>query len=92
MESYLIIIGVALVAVLSFVLGERGAMNLPRLSAKIDRKPFNCRPCLTFWIQALGVALIALIAKDWIIALSGVITALITFVIVWCVERKKVLE
>jgi len=92
METIIIQIGITLVVVLAFILGEIGAVFLPRLSAKFDRKPFCCRPCLTFWLHGLGMALIALIAHSWIIALSGVITAFIVFVIVKYLDSKKIIE
>ncbi|MFV0332408.1 MAG: hypothetical protein ACK5KL_21675 [Dysgonomonas sp.] len=92
METILLIIGITLVVVFSFIFGELGAVVLPRLSPKFERKPFNCRPCFTFHLHWLGMALIALIAYSWLIALSGVITAFIVFAIVWIIERKKVIE
>lgn len=92
METILINIGITLVVALSFIFGEVGAVVLPRLSAIFDRKPFNCRPCFTFHLHWLGMAIIALIANSWIIALSGVITAFVVFGIVWSMESKRVIE
>jgi len=38
------------------------------------------------------MALIALFAHSWIIAISGVITAFVVFGIVWSIDRKKVIQ
>lgn len=92
MQAILINIGITLVVVLSFIFGEIGAVVLPRMSRHLNRKPFNCRPCFTFHLHWLGMALIALIFHSWIIALSGVITAFVAFAIVWNMERKKIIE
>jgi len=92
METIFINIGITLVVVFSFLFGEIGAIVLPRLSSIFERKPFKCRPCLTFHLHWLGMALIAFVAKSWIIAASGVITAFIVFAIVRIIDNKKVID
>lgn len=91
METVIIYIAITLVVVLSFLFGEALPLILPYKSRHFNRKPFNCRPCLTFHLHWLGMLLVALIFESWLIAFSGVFTAFIVFVIVWFVERKKIL-
>lgn len=79
METIIINIAITTVVILSLFMGEICSVVLPRLSAKFDRKPLNCRPCLTFWLHGLGMSLIALIFQSWGIALSGIITAFLVF-------------
>ena len=91
MESIVINIAITLVVVLSFLFGEALPLILPYKSRHFNCKPFNCRPCLTFWLHLIGMLIIAQISQYLIIAISGVVTAFIVFAIVWDVERRKIL-
>lgn len=91
METIILCIAITLVVVLSFIFGEALPLMLPYKSRHFNRKPFNCRPCLTFHLHWLGMLLIAIIFRNRLIAFSGVLTAFIVFGIVWLVERKKIL-
>lgn len=86
-----IIINIAInttVVLLSLFMGDKWSIVLPRLSRLFDRKPFNCRPCFTFHLHWLGMAVIALIFQSWTIALSGVITAFLVFGVIKYKESK----
>lgn len=90
MEAIIINILITVVVVLSLIFGEVGALVLPRMSRHLNRKPFSCRPCFTFWLHLSGMMFIALIFQSWIIALSGVLTAFIVFLIVRYLDKQKV--
>lgn len=88
METIIINIAITTVVILSLFMGEICSVVLPRLSRLFDRKPFNCRPCFTFHLHWLGMAVIALIFQSWTIALSGVITAFLVFGVIKYKESK----
>ena len=89
METIIINILITLAVVLSYIFGEVGALVLPRISRHLNRKPFSCRSCFTFWLHLSGMMFIALIFQSRIIALSGILTAFIVFFIVRYIDKKK---
>lgn len=88
-----ILIGVLAWSMIVFVavyLGEWLSVKLPEIDAGFDRKPFNCRPCLTFhlcWVISVVVAL-AMQSIWWIV--FGVAISFVVFVIVSNIDNKKV--
>lgn len=92
METIIMNIAITSVVILSLFLGEVFPIVLPRLSRFFDRKPFNCRPCFTFHLHWLGMAMIALVSQSWSIAIAGIVTAFLVFGVVKWLDSKRVVE
>lgn len=66
------------------------SVKLPEIDSGFDRKPFNCRPCLTFhlcWVMSV-VAALAMQSGWWIV--FGVGISLVVFVAVKYIDNKKI--
>lgn len=78
------------IAVSSLYWGAVFSLRLPELDKWFDRKPFNCRPCLTFhlaWVSTVGASLVtgSLHVLVW-----GVITAILLFTFLKIIDNKKI--
>lgn len=63
---------------------------LPERRVWFDRRPFNCRPCLTFHLTWSVAALIALPIGSFILFVCGVVMAFIVFLIVKYIDSKSI--
>lgn len=90
METIGLVIAIVLVVMNAFALGEELPLEMPRRFKKLDRKPFNCRPCLTFHLHWIGMAIVALVVQNGWVALVGIVTALGTFLMIKSIEAKKI--
>lgn len=81
---------VLIITVLSLLLGlfltEDKNYSLPQLLPILDRKPFNCRPCLTFHLQVLMYIFAAYINHSFGLWCVGVI---ISFFVFWALYIKS---
>ena len=80
----------AAIVAMSVGLGQWLSVALPEVSNRLDVKPFNCRPCLTFhlcWTMMTAAAWIAGTFR-WFVA--GVAIALVVFWIVRYIDNKKI--
>ncbi|NDV97310.1 hypothetical protein D0T84_20760 [Dysgonomonas sp. 521] len=66
------------------------SLKLPLLGRFFDRKPFNCRPCLTFHLAWMLTGVFALIGRSLPLFGIGVGIAFIVFFIVKYIDSKKV--
>ena len=87
METFIIL---TLLIISSVYFGEKGAIYLPSRFKKLDRKPFNCRPCLTFHLTWFLIALYALITQSLPLLVLGFVNALAVFCVVWCIDKSKI--
>jgi len=89
-----IIINIVLIigVILSFILGEILPMVLPQISKHFDRKPFNCRPCFTFHLTWIMIAVLSLVVQSLDLFISGLISAFIIFLMVRYIDNKKVVK
>nr|DAE47075.1 MAG TPA: hypothetical protein [Caudoviricetes sp.] len=89
-----IIINIVLIigVISSFILGEVLPIVLPRLSRHFNRKPFNCRPCFTFHLTWISIAVLSLVVQSLDLFISGLISAFIIFLIVRYIDSKKVVK
>lgn len=92
MEAVLIFISGVCVTLLSIKMGEYLPLVLPKISPKLERKPFGCTPCATFHLHWIISILIALFFESWGIAVMGIISAFAIFFIVKYQDSKKVTE
>lgn len=79
------------IVVTAFYWGAWLSVKLPELDWRFDRKPFNCRPCLTFhfcWIMS-AVMGIVFASGCWLII--GLVVSLL-FIIVRYVDNQKIDE
>lgn len=90
METIGLVIAIVLVVMNAYVLGEELPLEMPRHLKKLDRKPFNCRPCLTFHLHWIGMTIVALVVQNGWIALVGIVTAFGTYLMVKSIEAHKV--
>ncbi len=64
---------------LGWLLTQNKRWTLSRLSSFFDRKPFNCRPCLTFHLLWAMYTLVALATSSIQFGIAGLILSLVVF-------------
>ncbi|NDW10695.1 hypothetical protein [Dysgonomonas sp. 520] len=64
----------------AWLLTENIGTRIADLHPILNRKPFNCKPCTTFWLTLTGQTIFAYTLGSWGYFLCGIITA---FVIFW---------
>lgn len=87
-----ILIAISSISIVSFYWGIVLSLHLPKIHRWFDRKPFNCRPCLTFHLTWVLAAFFALICNSLEILMVGVLLAFILFLIVKYIDNKKVIK
>lgn len=90
METIIINIILITGVVISFILGERLPIILPRVSMHFNRKPFNCRPCFTFHLTWILTTILSIIVQSLNLFISGLISAFIIFLIIRYIDSKKI--
>lgn len=66
------------------------SLRLPEISRHFDRRPFNCRPCLTFHLAWSVPALLSLVLHLYYLLPCGIIVAFALFVFVKIIDNKKI--
>lgn len=90
MDAIILVLTMALIAITSLYWGAILSIRLPEIDKRLDRKPFNCRPCFTFHL-AWFLSAIATIVYEHIWLLSGgVVLAFVLFLIVKFIDDKKI--
>ena len=87
------IIAILVVSVITAMFwGASLSVRLPEIDHRFDRKPFNCRPCLTFHSTWMLTTFFALIARSYELFAAGAIAAFVVFFIVRYIDNKKIEE
>lgn len=88
MIYYLVLLVVNMVA---FFLGYLFTLKwrISRLKA-LDMKPFNCRPCLTFWLTVMCQIGYYIVVPNILTIVLGTLSALAFFIIIRYDERNKI--
>lgn len=68
------------------------SLKLPEVWTILDRKPFNCRPCLTFHLTWMLSGIFAFARQSWTLAGIGIVVAFIVFFIVKYIDNKKIVK
>lgn len=91
-EAYLI-----LIVIINFccvycgrVLTEHKNIALPVLFPKLDRKPFNCRPCLTFHLLWMVNTVCAFIFESFVLFVFGVVFSWVVFGVLHYSSKSKI--
>ncbi|MDR3056859.1 MAG: hypothetical protein ACK5KL_04175 [Dysgonomonas sp.] len=92
MNTLMIIIILLASVVASLYWGIVLSVKLPLWDRRFNRKPFNCRPCLTFHLIATSGSLFALLLLSVELFLAGIATAFTVFFIVRYIDNKKVIK
>jgi hypothetical protein len=92
MNTLMIITTLCPAVAISLPLGATLSLKLPALDKRLDRKPFNCRPCLTFHLTGMFVTLAALLFRASELFLAGIPMAFIVFLIVKHIDNKKIIK
>lgn len=93
MIEYLIFIFIlSICALSSVVFGKYLPMALPYMHPLLDRKPFTCRPCLTFHLMWIITAIFAIILQSLDLFAMGVIVAFVIYLIVRIIDKQKIEE
>lgn len=72
------------------ILGEYLSIQLPMYDKLLDRKPFNCRPCLTFHLSWITTTLMALAFNSAPIFVLGIIYSFVVFIILYLIDKNKI--
>lgn len=92
MDALTIIITMLCCTVTSLYYGVVLSLRLPEVSAFLNRKPFNCRPCLTFHLTWVLLGIFAFARQSWTLAGIGIVVAFIIFFIVKHIDNKKIIK
>jgi hypothetical protein len=92
MDTIITIIGLTGCILASLYWGAELPARLPGAGKFFDRKPFNCRPCLTFHLTWLLAGLFAFIRQSAEVFTAGVTAAFIAFFIVKYIDNKKIIK
>ncbi|MFV0419344.1 MAG: hypothetical protein ACK5KT_11510 [Dysgonomonas sp.] len=92
METLDTTIALILSAIVSLYFGKILPIVLPRLNRKLDRKPFNCRPCFTFHLTWILTSISALSVSSLKLFIAGVTTAFLLFFLVKYIDNKKIIK
>ena len=90
MDALTILLALTATVITTLYLGALLSDKLPDIDYRFDRKPFNCRPCLTFHLTWLLSTFLALIACSWWLFVSGVLTAFVVFAVVKYIDNQKI--
>ncbi len=74
------------------VLTEHPDFSPTRLSKKFDRKPFNCKPCLTFHLLWIIYTIVSVTLSSWLIWTIGLIFSVIIFIILYLDDDSKIIK
>lgn len=74
------------------LLTESTYFSLPRFSKKLDRKPFNCKPCFTFHLFWIAYTVAAIVLNSWAIGLVGICLSWLIFFILYITTNSKIDE
>ncbi|MDR0825212.1 MAG: hypothetical protein LBN74_08970 [Prevotella sp.] len=92
MNTFMIITTLFPSVAISLRLGAALSLKLPVLDKRLDRKPFNCRPCLTFHLIGMSVSLTALLSRSSELFWTGIPVAFTVFLIVKHIDNKKIIK
>lgn len=92
MDALIIIIAMLCCIITSLYCGVVLSLRLPEVWAILDRKPFNCRPCLTFHLTWMLSGIFAFARQSWTFAGIGIVVAFIVFFIVKHIDNKKIIK
>lgn len=90
MQIILITLFVAAAVTTALYLGAILPFLLPQVSPLFDRKPFNCRPCITFHLTWLLIGIEAYLLGSMSLFVVGVVLAFVVFAIINYSENKKI--
>jgi len=90
METFITFLIVALTAGFSLYWAQILAIRLPECDRRFDRKPFNCRPCLTFHLMCATSLTCSLLLLSLSVAITGVVVAFALFLITKYIDNKKI--
>lgn len=74
------------------VLTEHPYFSLTQFSKKFDRKPFNCKPCLTFHFLWIIYTIVSVTLSSWLIWTIGLIFSVIIFRILYLDDNSKIIK
>ena len=92
MQTILLVLFVAAATTVALYLGAILPFILPQISPLLDRKPFNCRPCTTFHLIWMLIAVEAYLLESVCLFLTGIALAFIIFGIITYTKNKKIEE
>ncbi len=92
MDALIIIVGMLCCIVTSLYCGVMLSLRLPEVWTFLNRKPFNCRPCLTFHLTWMLFGIFAFARQSWTLAGIGIVVAFIVFFIVKHIDNKKIIK
>lgn len=76
----------------SFIAGKHMSLILPGLHPLFDRKPFNCRPCLSFHLCWVPLTVFSVITGSVLCFYAGMAIAFLLFFILKYIDNKKIEE
>lgn len=75
-------------AVIGIWTADKLAQFLPELHVLFDRRPFNCRPCLSFHLTWISVGGFACLFNSFVLFFGGIATAFVVYLVVKYFDNK----
>ena len=74
------------------LLTENDKFAISYLSKKLDRKPFNCKPCLTFHILWITYLFVSLYTHSWALFAVGIVFSFVIFGVLYFAAKSKIVK
>ncbi len=71
---------------------ENKYVALTQFSKKFNRKPFNCKPCLTFHLLWILYTIVAVIISSWLVWAIGLIFSFAIFGVLYLDNKSKIIK
>lgn len=92
MDTFSIFVILAIIISASVYWGSFLSLHLPELFSALDRKPFNCRPCLSFHIMWCLSAVCALVLTCELVFYIGFILSFAVFFVLKYIDNKMIIK
>lgn len=74
------------------ILTESKRLALNRFSNKLDRKPFNCKPCLTFHLLWMIYTIVAIVLSSLLFWIVGISFSFAIFGVLYLSDKSKIIK
>lgn len=74
------------------ILTQHKYFSLARFSTLFNRKPFNCKPCLTFHILWIIYTIISILLSSWLIWSIGLVFSITIFIVLHLDNKSKIIK
>ena len=89
-ETIMLLLLIVLGNLLGWLFTESSEYNIVKHIPQLDKKPFNCRPCLTFHFVWIMSALVALAVGSLRLFIIGFLMAFINYIALYLLNQLRI--